>query len=181
MDASPRTVLLAGATGLVGRELLAGLLADATVAAVHAVGRREVALQHPKLTRHRVDFEALPALHRVDEAFIALGIKAADPGFVGVLIKGLFAGWLVALMVWLMPAASSAKFFVIIAVTWLIAVAHFSHVIAGSAEGSFAAMHGAMGWDRYLIGFVLPAFLGNSVGGVVFVALLNHAQVKEEI
>ena len=126
---------------------------------------------------------SIPAVFPPDvaQAFTELGTKAVDPGFVGVLIKGVFAGWLIALMVWLMPAASSAKFFVIIAVTWLIAAAHFSHVIAGSAEGAFAAIHGAIGWDRYLVEFLLPAFIGNSVGGVVFVALLNHAQVKEEI
>jgi uncharacterized protein YbjT (DUF2867 family) len=63
----------------VGREILQGLLADDSVAAVHSLGRRELALQHPKLTQHRVDFKALPALPRVDEAFVALGttIKVA--------------------------------------------------------------------------------------------------------
>lgn len=115
------------------------------------------------------------------DAFTKLGAEAAAPGFIGVLIKGIFAGWLIALMVWLMPAASSAKFVVIFAVTWLIAVAHFSHVIAGSVETGFAAMHGAIGWRDYLLGFLIPAVIGNSIGGVVFVALLNHAQVKEEI
>jgi formate/nitrite transporter FocA (FNT family) len=117
----------------------------------------------------------------VSQAFTDLGLKALEPGFLGVLVKGVFAGWLIALMVWLMPAASSAKFFVIIAVTWLISAAQFSHVIAGSVEGAFAAMHGAVGWDTYLAGFLLPALIGNSIGGVVFVALLNHAQVKEEV
>jgi uncharacterized protein YbjT (DUF2867 family) len=81
MDAHlPRTVLIAGATGLVGRELLQGLLADDSVAAVHSLGRRELPLRHPKLTQYRVDYpKALPALPRVDEAFIALGttIKVA--------------------------------------------------------------------------------------------------------
>jgi uncharacterized protein YbjT (DUF2867 family) len=79
MDAPARTVLVAGATGLVGREVLAGLLADDTVAAVHTLGRRDVPLRHPKLTQHQVDFKALPALPRVDEAFVALGttIKVA--------------------------------------------------------------------------------------------------------
>lgn len=115
------------------------------------------------------------------QSFITLGQKAVEPGFVMVLIKGVFAGWLIALMVWLMPAASSAKFVVIVAVTWLISVAQFSHVIAGSVEAGFAALHGEVGWGDYLLGFLVPAFVGNSVGGVVFVALLNHAQVKEEI
>lgn len=77
--AGARTALVAGATGLVGREILQGLLADESVAAVHVLGRRELPLQHPKLTQHRVDFKALPALPRVGEAFIALGttIKVA--------------------------------------------------------------------------------------------------------
>ena len=115
------------------------------------------------------------------ESFTRLGMKAVEPGFAGVLVKAVFAGWLIALMVWLMPAASTAKFVIIIAVTWLIAVAQFSHVIAGSLEGAFAAMHGAISWGDYLGGFLVPAFIGNSIGGVVFVAMLNHAQVKAEI
>lgn len=76
---STRTVLLAGASGLVGREILQGLLADLSVTAVHSLARRELPLQHPKLIQHIVDFKGLPALPRVDEAFIALGttIKVA--------------------------------------------------------------------------------------------------------
>ncbi|CAN5633159.1 NAD(P)H-binding protein [soil metagenome] len=76
---APRTVLLAGSSGLVGREILKLLLADDTVAQVHSVGRRAVALEHAKLTQHTVDFSALPALPPIDAAFIALGttIKVA--------------------------------------------------------------------------------------------------------
>jgi formate/nitrite transporter FocA (FNT family) len=124
-----------------------------------------------------------PGLFQADavQAFTDLGARGAEPGFATVLLKGVFAGWLIALMVWLMPAAAAARFFVIIAVTWLIAAAKFSHVIAGAVEGAFAAIHGAIGWERYLLDFLLPAFVGNSIGGVVFVALLNHAQVKGEI
>lgn len=125
----------------------------------------------------------IPGLFQADaiNAFTELGVKAAEPGFLGVLIKGVFAGWLIALMVWLMPAAASARFFVIVALTWLIGAAHFSHVIAGSLETGFAAMRGAIGWQDYLVGFLIPALIGNSIGGVVFVALLNHAQVKAEV
>ncbi len=117
----------------------------------------------------------------VNDEFVKLGAEASAPGFLPVLVKAVFAGWLIALMVWLMPAAGTAKFVVIVAVTWLIGVAHFSHVIAGSAEAGFAAMQGAIRWSDYLVSFLIPAFIGNSIGGVVFVALLNHAQVKEEI
>lgn len=74
-----RTVALAGATGLVGREILQGLLADSTVSAIHVLGRRALATGHPKITAHTVDFRALPALPPVDEVYLALGttIKVA--------------------------------------------------------------------------------------------------------
>lgn len=74
-----RTVVIAGATGLVGRELLAGLLSDPAVGAVHSLGRRAPSLQHAKLTPHVVDFAALPPLPAADEVYLALGttIKVA--------------------------------------------------------------------------------------------------------
>src|SRR5205085_1354671 len=64
----------------------------------------------------------IPGLFPPDavHAFTDLGVKAVEPAFVGVLVKAVFAGWLIALMVWLMPASASARFFVIVAVTWLI-------------------------------------------------------------
>lgn len=47
--------------------------------AVHALGRRDPGLQHPRLTFHTVDFSALPALPAVHEVYLALGttIKVA--------------------------------------------------------------------------------------------------------
>lgn len=73
--------LLAGATGLVGRELLALLLASPRHAAVHALLRRSPPdwPSHPRLHTHLVDFDHLPALPAVDDVFIALGttIKVA--------------------------------------------------------------------------------------------------------
>jgi uncharacterized protein YbjT (DUF2867 family) len=80
--AAKRTVALAGATGLVGREILQGLLADDSIEAVHALGRRPLDMQHPKLTSHLVDFSALsslPLLPPIDEIYLALGttIKVA--------------------------------------------------------------------------------------------------------
>lgn len=74
-----RTALVAGATGLVGRAVLQGLLADDAVAAVHVLARRNPGMDHPKLTVHIVDFSSLPALPAVDEVYLALGttIKVA--------------------------------------------------------------------------------------------------------
>lgn len=72
-----RTVVLAGATGLVGRAILAGLVVDPSVTEIHLLGRRP--MQGSKAISHVVDFRALPALPRVDEVYLALGttIKVA--------------------------------------------------------------------------------------------------------
>jgi uncharacterized protein YbjT (DUF2867 family) len=67
-----RTVLIAGATGLVGREILAGLLADPSVVSVHSLGRRKPLVEHSKLTSHVVDVASLPALPAADEVYLAL-------------------------------------------------------------------------------------------------------------
>ena len=74
-----RSVIIAGATGLVGREILAQLLVDDTVGEVHSLGRRAPALEHPKLQAQVVDFTTLPSLPQADEVYLALGttIKVA--------------------------------------------------------------------------------------------------------
>lgn len=79
MATESRVALVAGATGLVGREILATLLDDKRYCRVHCVGRRLIDLQHPKLEQHVVDFTRLPKLPLVDDVFIALGttIKVA--------------------------------------------------------------------------------------------------------
>ena len=77
---SRRCALIAGASGLVGSHLLRGLLDDTAVQAVHALGRRELAANHPKLTVQVVDFRALPALPAVDEVYLALGTTIRQAG-----------------------------------------------------------------------------------------------------
>ena len=63
-----------------GRAILQGLLADDSVAAVHALGRRPLGIQHPKLHFRSVDFAALPALPNVDEVYLALGTTIKTAG-----------------------------------------------------------------------------------------------------
>jgi uncharacterized protein YbjT (DUF2867 family) len=79
MAAGTAVALVAGATGLVGREVVAALLADKAYREVHTLGRRELPLSHSKLTQHTVDLAALPALPAMDHVYIGLGttIKVA--------------------------------------------------------------------------------------------------------
>ncbi len=80
----PRTALLAGATGLIGRALLPLLLRSDLYEGVHVLVRRPLSEPPatPKLQVHVLDFAKLPSplpLPRVDDAYIALGttIKVA--------------------------------------------------------------------------------------------------------
>jgi uncharacterized protein YbjT (DUF2867 family) len=75
-----RTAIVAGATGLVGREILRGLLADPELEQVHALSRRSPPFEDPKLTVHLVDFANLPAMPPADELYLALGTTIRDAG-----------------------------------------------------------------------------------------------------
>jgi formate/nitrite transporter FocA (FNT family) len=108
----------------------------------------------------------------------AIAHHSLEPGFGLIVLRGIFAGWLIALLVWLLPAAESARVWVILVITWVIGVGNFSHVIAGSTNVFALASAGEVSWSHALGGFTLPALIGNIIGGVALVACLNHAQVN---
>lgn len=106
-------------------------------------------------------------------------IGAAHLGFpFGIaLVKSIFAGWLIALMVWLLPGAESARVSIIIIVTYLIGLGGFGHIIAGSTTMFFLVVTHVISWGTYFVQFFLPALIGNVIGGTALVAALGHAQV----
>ncbi|MBV9773598.1 MAG: formate/nitrite transporter family protein [Gemmatimonadetes bacterium] len=112
----------------------------------------------------------------VHHSFAELSREATKSGFGITVLRAVFAGWLIALMVWMLPAAQTVHVWVIVVVTWLVGVGHFSHVVAGSVEAFYLAATGEESWGGALGGFVLPALLGNVLGGTALVAALNHAQ-----
>jgi formate-nitrite transporter family protein len=113
----------------------------------------------------------------VKQTFTDIARESADVTFGLALLRGVFAGWLIALMVWLLPFAESARVAVIVGITWLVGVGNFTHIIAGSVEVLFLVTTGALPWTHYLGGYMVPTLLGNILGGVSLVAALNHAQV----
>lgn len=106
--------------------------------------------------------------------------QATGGGFVEVFYKAIFAGWLVALMAWLVAATklTGAQIVLIWLTTAPISAFGFKHSIAGSVEAFWLAAWGGATWSAMLWQFVVPAILGNIVGGVLIVAVLNHGQVK---
>ncbi|CAN5634096.1 formate/nitrite transporter family protein [soil metagenome] len=97
------------------------------------------------------------------------------------LLRAVLAGWLIALMAWMLPSARSARLFVILLLTYVVALGHLSHIVAGSVEAAYAVMQGAASIRDYLFSFLVPTLIGNTIGGVTLVALLNHAPLAQEL
>ncbi len=112
-------------------------------------------------------------------AFDDLARAATAHPFWVLFAKAIFAGWLIALMVWLLPLAEGAAVFVIIILTYVVAAADFGHIIAGSVEAFYGAWRGAIGWGD-VSRFIIPTLLGNSIGGVAFVAAISTAEIASE-
>jgi len=109
-------------------------------------------------------------------AFSDIALEAMRHDWWTTLLHAVYAGWIIALLVWMLPAAESAKVAVIVLMTWLIGAGGFAHVIAGSSEVFYSAWRGEATWAQAFLGFVMPSLLGNMLGGITLVAALNHAQ-----
>ncbi|MGN6554172.1 MAG: formate/nitrite transporter family protein [Verrucomicrobiota bacterium] len=113
----------------------------------------------------------------VQSEFSKIGHDAMAFPFATHVVRGILAGWLIALMVWLLPFAESARVWVIIILSYLVGVGHFSHVVAGAVQVFFLAVAGEASWIAVFGHYLLPTFIGNVIGGVALVAAINHAQV----
>jgi formate-nitrite transporter family protein len=111
------------------------------------------------------------------ECLTAIGSAHLGSGFGIVFVRSIFAGWLIALMVWLLPAAEAARVIIIIIITYLIGLGGFNHIIAGSTTVFFLVATGSISIETYFVQFFLPVVLGNVIGGLALVAALGHAQV----
>lgn len=137
------------------------MVGAAAVAALAVFG----AVQSPEILRGMVDVSA-----RLLERTPAETLLQAIP-----------AGFLVASIAWIRSATEGSGFWIVFAITYAIALCGFAHVVAGAAEAFVLLWHGAAGPGWVLGSFVLPALLGNLIGGTGLFALLAHAQVKDEI
>nr|WP_321986441.1 formate/nitrite transporter family protein [uncultured Lichenicoccus sp.] len=107
-----------------------------------------------------------------------ISTASLESGFWPMAVKSLLAGWLIALMVWLLPGAGPAQVLIIMILTYVVAIGQFSHMVAGSVEAAFAVFAGHASPFDYLGRFALPTLIGNTLGGVSLVAILNHAPLR---
>ena len=113
----------------------------------------------------------------VQGALRDLAREAAAVTFGSAVLRGIFAGWLIATVVWMLAAVDTGRIAIIVILTYLVGLAGLTHIIAGSVEVLFLVMTGQLSWFAYLGGYMLPTLIGNILGGVSLVSALNHAQV----
>lgn len=97
--------------------------------------------------------------------------------------KGIVAGWLIAGMVWLNHAARSAvaRLQISFLLMYTVGAAGLAHCIVGSTEVLYLVFLGEATIIDYAWRFEAPAALGNLVGGVLLVAILNYGQTREKL
>jgi formate/nitrite transporter FocA (FNT family) len=117
----------------------------------------------------------------VQAAMLTLSRESVAHAPLEIFFKAIGAGFLIAAMVWLLPSADATQLQVIILMTYLIAVAGFAHVVAGSFEGFMLVLSGRLDLWAMLAGFELPALIGNIIGGTVLFALISYGQVAKEM
>ena len=122
---------------------------------------------------------ALP--YEVGIRLAALGMRSVAGSSGHIFWSGVIGGWIIALMAWTVTASHWT--IGQIAVTWMLTVVvgmgHFAHCIATSGEILSAVFTNQVAVSTYGH-WLLFATLGNMVGGVTFVTLLNFGQVKIE-
>jgi formate/nitrite transporter FocA (FNT family) len=98
-----------------------------------------------------------------------------------ILLQGIPAGFLIASVAWIRSAADDSGFWIVLILTYAIALGGFTHVIAGAAEAFLLLFAGKASLSWVIGTFLVPALVGNIIGGTGLFAMLAHAQVKEEI
>ncbi len=115
--------------------------------------------------------------NRTQQAILEIAQAHIGSNFYHVFFRAVFAGWLIALMVWMLPDAATSRVVIIIIITYLIGAAGLSHIIAGSADVFYLVTAGRISAVEYLTAFFIPTVFGNIFGGVSLVAALAHGQV----
>lgn len=96
-------------------------------------------------------------------------------------MSAVFAGWLITLMTWLLLSARDviSRIALIWCVGFMINMNKFNHVIVNSSEVLLAMFTGneSITYSAWIYNNFIPTLLGNMLGGLVFVTLLEYIKV----
>lgn len=110
------------------------------------------------------------------------GLEAVETDWASLFIRGTLAGFMVAAMVWLIHAVREAtsRLVLVYLIFFLIPSMGLYHCIIGACEITYFVLQGGATAADAALSFQLPVTLGNTVGGVLFVALPNFFQTRRE-
>jgi len=117
---------------------------------------------------------------KADAAFLEIGTKVMENDASAMFAKGIVSGWMIATMVWMLPAAEHARIWIIVLITYLMALGDFTHIVVGSLEVAYLVFAGEVSWGDFWLTFAGPTLAGNIVGGSLIFALISHAQVRSD-
>ncbi|SQF98144.1 transporter [Paucimonas lemoignei] len=117
---------------------------------------------------------------QTDHAFLEIGRKVMENDVMHMFSKGIVSGWMIATMVWMIASMEAAKIWIIILITYLMALGDFTHIVVGSAEASYLVFAGELSWSDFWLIFAAPTLAGNIIGGSFIFAILSHAQIRSE-
>ncbi len=115
------------------------------------------------------------------DSMLAVSGHLLHKGPLEVLAQAVPAGFIIASVAWIRAAINDGDFWVVATLTYVIALGDFTHVIAGSAETFLLLFVGQIDVSHALGTLILPALIGNIIGGTGLFALLAYAQVRQEL
>ncbi len=118
--------------------------------------------------------------HLPVEHLQALALYKLSRPFAETLVSAVFAGAIITTMTWLVLATKSdvAKLIAVWACIFVMAIGHFTHVVVSTSEILLGRVYGAgVSLSRWFTGLFIPATLGNTLGGMILIALLHYLQV----
>jgi formate/nitrite transporter FocA (FNT family) len=117
----------------------------------------------------------------IHTVFREIATEGLHPTFSVAMLNAILAGWLIALMIWLLPYAESARVGVIILLAYVLGLGHLSHIVAGAIPTFYLLFTGGISLATWLGHFLAPVLLGNVIGGVALVAFGAHAEFVGEV
>ncbi len=116
------------------------------------------------------------------DAAMRFGVEAMEHTWGSLFLRGLLAGFMVAGMVWLIHAVreSIVRFVLVYLIFFLIPSTGLFHCIIGACEITFFTLGGGTSPMAAIFEFEVPVTLGNTFGGLLFVALPNFFQTRGE-
>ena len=105
----------------------------------------------------------------------------AHDAFGHTMASGMVSGFLIASLVWILAGIEGSKVWIIVIVTYLIALGGFDHIIVGSVDAAYLVFDGTQTVGHALTAFFVPTLCGNMIGGTVIFTVLSYGQIREEL